>query len=331
MRCLWVSLIFVACSGSESESAPPQPTTETTETSMQSAMTETVSMEAVEAPTMEATPAEEAAEPSRPAGPAPALDSVRWGPDSRDPGETLQDLDDLARAHFGHPARVAGRLRARHNRDRISLAVVMTIAEQFDNDDWDIDEMIDFGREERRESELELRPGLERRPMRRGLNDVCRCSGEGVVELHLMRVVHGSTPQVATAHLAEVCSGLWFDAQLLDFDGDGRVEVRVDFAYTGWESCGINTKEVTRMAVFDVADLMLQANLVWRDYEVAYEDEERLEARVRFRDLDGDGDKDIELRGVRSFIESHEESRHAVNEQWLYDPVIDGWAGAVRR
>jgi len=25
-----------------------------------------------------------------------------------------------------------------------------------------------------------------------------------------------------------------------------------------------------------------------------------------------------------------EETRQAVNERWLYDPVIDGWAGAVR-
>ena len=125
-------VLCMACSDSEA------PTTSNTATDNVETTMEAPSMEApsMEAPTTEATMEAtnvEADSPARPPGPAPALDSIRWGPDRRDPEETIESLDALAREHFGQPARVAGRLRARHNRDRISLAIVATVS----NDDYD--------------------------------------------------------------------------------------------------------------------------------------------------------------------------------------------------
>lgn len=278
---------------------------------------------------------EPSAEPTtqqRPPGPAPALDSVRWGPDTRDVADTWEQLDALAREHLGQPARVAGRFRARHNRDRVSLAIVASVDTRYvDVEGYVPEEMIGFGRLEPRESENEARPGLDRRPMGNDRDDLCRCAGEGEVQLHLLRIVHASTPQIASAELTKICSGLAFDARLLDFDGDGRVEVRVDYTFTEWESCGINSRETTRMAVFDIADLRKQVDFIVNDYEVAYEDDRRRETRIRFRDLDEDGDKDIEVRGIVSNIESHEEERFSVNERWLYDAILDVWSGPQRQ
>ena len=254
------------------------------------------------------------------------LDSVRWGPDRREPEDTLESLDALAREHLGRPARVAGRLRARHNRDRISLAIVATVEQSRFDDAEDPDGLLGFGRVNPSSEEPEARPEIERRPVGDESDDRCRCDGDDDVELFLMRVAHAPTPQVATVELADVCSGLSFDARLLDFDGDGRIEVRVDFEYTGWESCGTNEKVVSRMAVFDVADLTPQVNLVLNDFEMQYDDEIRREARARFHDLDDDGDKDIEVRGIVVRIESMEETRDPVNERWMYDPTTDRWA-----
>ncbi|MEZ4253649.1 MAG: hypothetical protein R3B99_36040 [Polyangiales bacterium] len=74
-----------------------------------------------------------------------------------------------------------------------------------------------------------------------------------------------------------------------------------------------------------MADLLLQANVVLREYVVTYEDEERRETRARFVDLDDDGDKDLELRGLGTSIESHEESRYPIRERALYDGALDRW------
>lgn len=319
-----VALVLFGCSGSSAESEPASstPTAATAATTPDTPAAPVVTEAATSEEVAAVAPA-----PSRPAGPAPALGSVRWAPDPREPEQPLEALDAVAREHFRQPARVAGRLRARFGRERISLALVATVDERLDNDEHDVDTMIRFGRTTpQNEAEPGTGPGLERRTGGDLDDDPCRCDGDDVVELHLLRVVHGASPQVASVDLARVCSGLWFDARLMDFDGDGRVEVRLDVTYTGQASCGANTKEVTRMFVLDVADLTLQANVVLRDYDVQYEDEHLRETRARFRDLDGDGDKDIELVGTGRSIENHEESRYPIRERWLYDPAVDRWS-----
>lgn len=70
--------------------------------------------------------------------------------------------------------------------------------------------------------------------------------------------------------------------------------------------------------------------MVLRDYAVTYEDEELRETRARFLDLDEDGGKDLELRGLGTSIESHEESRHPIRELWHYDAAMDRWTGPTR-
>ncbi|MEM9073773.1 MAG: hypothetical protein AAGE52_35105 [Myxococcota bacterium] len=335
----WVLIGCLGCSGSDSSAASEthEPTTAAMSAMSETAMSESAMSESAmselamsesamsESAMSESAMSEGEVVPNEvvraPQGPlAPPLSSVRWGPDRREPEDTLEALDSVARAHFARPARVAGRLRARHNRERISLALVVVVDQESFDEASDPDALIGFGLEGA--STDEPAPEVQRRPPN---VDSCTCEADFETELYLMRVVHGAEPEIASIKLVTICTGRSFDGRLGDFDGDDRVEARFDIVFETEVNCSVREEVITQLVVVDVADLAVQVNIPRARLETHYYESREAFTRARFRDLNEDGRKDLEVLG-RSVEEDHGRmTRVPIERQYLYDAATDRW------
>ncbi len=267
-------------------------------------------------------------EPTRqPPGPlAPALESVRWGPDRREPFEDLEALNAIAREHFtdSHVS-VAGRLRARHGRERLTLAAVVTVKRSDLEEGQEAAEALRFTGSPA--ADMDHPEPMPENPA------PCTCGGETPITLQLMRVLHrGDETDVAhvTLRADDFCSGTGLEMALADYDRDGRVEMRLDVASEGWLSCTANRLRRTDLFVVDIADLALQTSLLVEQLYDGYYDTHYQTGRVRFVDLDDDGDKDIEVRGTTEIREdlASDPVRDARRQTLFYDPATDRWEPA---
>lgn len=265
----------------------------------------------------------------------PELSSVRWGPDRREPFESLAELDTLIRAHLGRPARVAARMRARHGRERMTLAVVLAVKEnERDMEDEFIQRFLQFDGApitdeaeavDRREGEVNDTTG-----------DSCRCGAEAIPDLLLVRVVHGAgerANRIDEVRLpGEVCTGRGAELSLADYDRDGRVEVRSIVSYSTDVSCGVQNELYTRLYVVDIADLVLQVNIATDHVQEHYYAASSESTRARFTPINEDEHPDIQIAGsgVDGGDEDVEgnETRFAIRQSWLYDITSDTWARA---
>lgn len=327
LRTLGLLALIVACSDSTSPPASVEPAR--TQTPPEASPTQD---EPPPAESEVAEPTEDAVHAAPVRAPEnrvlPELSSVRWGPERRDAFETLEAVDAMVREHLGRPARVALRMRARHGRERMTLAVVLVLKTGLDELEPDfVDAMLRFDGPAITEEEL----AVDRREGEADARDEhpCRCDGEVRADLVLVRIVHSEDSRIDHIELpASVCSGRSAELRLADFDRDGRVEVRADIAYHTDVSCGAQSEVLARLYVVDIADLVLQSSMPTVHDQQHYFTESTLSTRARFTSLDEDEHPDIEIVGRGSHGEDGSEEdplRFAVRQSWLYDIASDSW------